>query len=145
MLTRKMFRDIKGNFGQFFSIFILSALAIMMFTTFQSSTLGAANAMQTFNRESNLADVWMYGENFTKENLEAVKNLKEVKDAQLRMMVTGKSVKQGDAQVDIYLEDENIVTKPYVEEGAEFDPTDTEGLWLSEKFADYWKIKIVCK
>ena len=49
MLTRKMFRDIKGNFGQFFSIFILSALAIMMFTTFQSSTLGAANAMQTFN------------------------------------------------------------------------------------------------
>ena len=81
MLTRKMFRDIKGNFGQFFSIFILSALAIMMFTTFQSSTLGAANAMQTFNCESNLADVWMYGENFTKENLEAVKNLKEVKDA----------------------------------------------------------------
>lgn len=142
MLTRKMFRDMKGNFGQFFSIFILSALAIMMFTTFQSSTLGAANAMQTFNHKSNLADVWMYGENFTQENLEAVKNLKEVKDAQLRMMVTGKSVKQGNAQVDVYLEDENIVTKPYVEEGAEFDPADTKGLWLSEKFADYWKIKV---
>lgn len=142
MLTRKMFRDIKGNFGQFFSIFILSALAIMMFTTFQSSTLGASRAMENYHKETNLADVWMYGENFTEENLKAVKQLSDVKDAQLRMMVTGKSVEQDGAQVDIYLEEENVVTRPYIEEGAEFDPTDTEGLWLSQKFADYWKIKV---
>lgn len=140
MLYKKMLREMKGNIGQFLSIFILSALAIIMYTTFQSSTIGADRAMKAFHEKSNLADVWMYGENFTEDNLEAVRNLDFVKDAQLRMVVTGKSVEQDDAEVDIYLEEENIVTKPYIVEGEEFDPSDREGVWISDKFADYWDL-----
>ena len=33
MLFRKMLREFKSNFGLFFSIFLLSALAIAMFCT----------------------------------------------------------------------------------------------------------------
>ena len=41
MLLRKTLREIRKNCGQFISIFLLAAIAIMLFTTFQSSTTGA--------------------------------------------------------------------------------------------------------
>ena len=58
MLTRKMFREIKSNFGQFFSLFLLSFLAVALFATFKSSNTGAYKAMKKFHEECNLADGW---------------------------------------------------------------------------------------
>lgn len=142
MLWRKMLRDIKHNFGQFFSLFVLSLLAIVMFTTFKSSNTGAFAAMEEFHAAVNLADGWLYGEGFTEENLEAVKGLPDIKDAQLRMHVTGSSVDQGNAQIEIYLEEENLVCMPFIIEGKEFDPDDTDSLWLSGRFADAWDLKV---
>ena len=39
MLARKMFRDMKHNFGQFFSVFILAMLAMAMYVTFEGHVL----------------------------------------------------------------------------------------------------------
>ena len=37
MLIRKTFRDFRKNFGTFFSVFLLSGLAIALFCTFEGS------------------------------------------------------------------------------------------------------------
>lgn len=142
MLWKKMLREMRGDFGQFFSLFILSFLAVSLFACFKSSNIGAYKALDVFESKSNLADGWLYGEGFTEDNLEAVRNLPDVKDAQLRMSVIGSSVKQDNAQVDLYLEEENIVTRPYVIEGGEFNPEDTESLWIAKTFADAWELQI---
>ena len=44
MLARKMFRDMKHNFGQFFSVFILAMLAMAMYVTFEGHVLSEENA-----------------------------------------------------------------------------------------------------
>lgn len=142
MLFRKMLRDYKANFGAFFSVFLLAALAMALFCTFEGHVLSQKVARENYHKECNLSDVWMYGEGFSDDELDTVRNLDFVKDAQLRMSVTGSAPDCDDAQVDIYLERENLVDIPYYISGEPFDPTDTDGIWLANAFAKLRNIKV---
>lgn len=142
MLTRKMLREIKSNFGQFFSIFLLSLIALMCYVGFEANVIGARDAMKVFHKETNVADGWIYGEGFTSDNLEAVRKLSFVKDAQLRMSVTASAPDCDDAQVDLYLMDESRINKIEILDGEAFDPDDTEGIWISKAFADSRDLKV---
>lgn len=142
MLFRKMLRDYKANFGAFFSVFLLAALAMALFCTFEGHVLSQKVARENYHKECNLSDVWMYGEGFSDDELDTVRNLDFVKDAQLRMSVTGSAPNCDGAQVDIYLERENLVDTPYYISGEPFDPTDTDGIWLANAFARLRNIKV---
>lgn len=142
MLFRKMLRDYKANFGAFFSVFLLAALAMALFCTFEGHVLSQKVARENYHKECNLSDVWMYGEGFSDDELDTVRNLDFVKDAQLRMSVTGSAPDCNGAQVDIYLERENLVDTPYYISGEPFDPTDTDGIWLANVFARLRNIKV---
>ena len=142
MLFRKMLRDYKANFGAFFSVFLLAALAMALFCTFEGHVLSQKVARENYHKECNLSDVWMYGEGFSDDELDTVRNLDFVKDAQLRMSVTGSAPDCDGAQVDIYLERENLVDTPYYISGETFDPTDTDGIWLANAFARLRNIKV---
>ena len=142
MLARKMFRDMKHNFGQFFSVFILAMLAMAMYVTFEGHVLSEENARKVFHKECNTADLWVYGESFSKEQLEDIRNLSFVEDAQLRTMLSGSAPDCGDAQVDIYLADENTVNKAYRISGEEFNPSDKDSVWLTDAFAQKRGIKV---
>lgn len=141
MLFRKMFREMRQNFGQFFSILILAFLALALYTGLEGNVIGGKQAREAFHEETNLADGWLYGEGFTGENLAAVRALDFVKDAQLRMSVTGAAPDYNGAQVDIYLLTDNLINKPYLIEGEEYDPEDTDGIWLANTFAEAWNIQ----
>lgn len=142
MLFHKMLRDYKANFGAFFSVFLLAALAMALFCTFEGHVLSQKVARENYHKECNLSDVWMYGEGFSDDELDTVRNLDFVKDAQLRMSVTGSAPDCDGAQVDIYLERENLVDTPYYISGEPFDPTDTDGIWLANAFARLRNIKV---
>lgn len=135
MLWRKMFRELKTNFGQFFSVFLLSALALALFVTFEGHVLSQNTARDTYHKVCHLSDLWVYGEGFSGENLEKIRSLDFVEDAQLRMSVMGSAPDCGGAQVDIYLERGNLVNRPFLYEGEEFNPTDGDGIWLANAFA----------
>ena len=135
MLFRKMLREFKTNFGLFFSIFLLSGLAIAMFCTMEGHVLSQRTAREKYHEECSLSDLWMYGEGFTQEQLDSVRQLDFVESAQLRMAATGSTPDFTGVQVDFFLERENLVNTPYLIKGEEFDPSDTEGLWLANAFA----------
>lgn len=142
MLKRKMRRELLKNFGQYFSLFILVALAVMVYVGFAADPIGGRRARKDFHEKSALAAAWLYGEGFTEDNLDSVRNLSYVESAQLRTEVTGSAPDYDDAQIDIYMTMENTVNKPVVEEGEEFDPSDPNGFWLSRTFADAWDIRM---
>lgn len=135
MLFRKMLREFKSNFGLFFSIFLLSALAIAMFCTMEGHVLSQNAAREKYHEECNLSDLWMYGEGFTQDELDEIRALDFVEAAQLRMSVTGTTPEFAGVQVDMFLERENVVNTPYLVKGEEFNPSDTEGIWLANAFA----------
>lgn len=135
MLFRKMLREFKSNFGLFFSIFLLSALAIAMFCTMEGHVLSQNAAREKYHEECNLSDLWMYDEGFTQDELDEIRTLDFVEAAQLRMSVTGTTPEFAGVQVDMFLERENVVNTPYLVKGEEFNPEDTEGIWLANAFA----------
>ena len=89
MLFRKMLRDFRKNFGAFFSVFLLSALAMTLFCTFEGHVLSQNVAREAYHKECNLSDVWVYGEGFSEEQLEKVRDLDFVQSVQLRTAITG--------------------------------------------------------
>lgn len=142
MLIRKMLRELKANFGAFFSVFVLAAIAMMLFVTFEGHVLSQNVAREAYHKECNLSDIWMYGEGFTAEELEKVRDLDFVEAAQLRTQGTGSAPDYDGAQVDFYLQDENLVNKPYLMSGKAFDPEDKDGVWLADAFAKRRGIKV---
>ena len=140
MLIRKMLRDLKHHIGQFVAVFLLSALAMVMFTTFRSSDIGAFIGMDKFYESTNVAKAWVYGEEFEAEDAAKVRNVPGVTGTQLREALSGKAPDCGDAQVDLYLQDENRISMPFVTEGAPVDFGDKDSLWLSQKFAEAWNL-----
>ena len=135
MLFRKMLREFKANFGPFFSVFLLAAIAMMLFITMEGHVVSQNVARGKYHDACNLSDIWMYGEGFTSDDLKAVRNLDFVEQAQLRMQVTASAPKQDGAQVDLFLMKENEVNTPYLIEGEDFNPDDTDGVWIANAFA----------
>ncbi|MGN0402388.1 MAG: ABC transporter permease [Acetatifactor sp.] len=142
MLRKKLLREMRHNWGQFLSIFLLAFLAMALYCCMEGHVLAQHSARAEFHEACNLADLWIYGEGFSEENLKTVRDLEFVENAGLRMSVTGSAPECDGAQVDIYLERENIVNQPYYIEGEAFDPSDKEGLWLTAAFAETRNIKV---
>lgn len=142
MLFRKMLRETGRDWAQALSVFLLAFLAVAMFCTFEGHVLAQNKARAAFHQQCSLADLWVYGEGFSDEDLEAVRGLDFVEAAQLRMSVTGAAPDCGGAQVDLYLEREDLVNQPYYIAGEPFDPTDTDGLWLTNAFAQLRGISV---
>lgn len=140
MLYRKMLRELKSDLGMCISVIVLSFLAVLTYCGFNGDVIGFRKELKTFYRQTNFADGWIYSEGFTEEELEAVRDLDFVENAQLRTKLTGSAPDYNNAQTDIYLETENIVTRPLPMEGDPFDPEDTDGIWLNQSFAKAWDI-----
>lgn len=106
-----------------------------MFCTMEGHVLSQNAAREKYHEECNLSDLWMYGEGFTQDELDEIRTLDFVEAAQLRMSVTGTTPEFAGVQVDMFLERENVVNTPYLVKGEEFNPEDTEGIWLANAFA----------
>lgn len=138
-----MLRDIRSSFAQFFSIFILAAVAMWCYTGFQANVIGGSKARENFNKTANFSDGWIYGASFTDEQAAAVSQISEIKDVQLRTEVLGKAdEKYNTAELYCYFQASQTVTKPCTMEGEDYDPDDEDGVWLFYRFANAWKLKV---
>ena len=143
MLRKKMLRDIKANFAQFFSIMILSLIAMWCYTGFQANVIGGNKARNDFENSSNFADGWIYGADFSEEQAKKIADISGVKDVQRRTEVLGKAdEKYNTAEMYCYFQNSADVTIPRTVEGADFNADDENGLWLFSRFAETWGIKV---
>lgn len=143
MLLRKALRDMKSNLGQFIGIFLLAFLAVALFACMKASNISGYKQLDKLYTESNAGNGWLFGEGFSKEDADKIAKLSDVKDIQRRMHITAQADAEHDnAQLEVFLEDDNIVSKPFLREGEEFDPKDTEHIWITKFFADEWKLKV---
>lgn len=142
MLFQKMLRDIKHNFMQFFTVFLLAFLAVFVFAGIGSATIGTKQIRSQYHKDTNLADGWLYGDGFSKEELDAVRAVEGVSGAQLRSMITTKGQESNHPTIDLYIQTENVISKPYTIKGEDFDPNSKDGIWLNNRFAEAHNIRI---
>lgn len=136
MLLHKMLRDMKWNKMQFISIFLLAFLGVYVYAGVGGEVAGIREVRNSYNEETNLGDAWVYGENFTEDDLQAVKEIKGVTDAQRRLFLPAVGESEQKPTIYLYFQEDNVISKPKVVEGDAFDEADSKRVWLDKRFAD---------
>ena len=75
MLKRKCFRDIKNNLSQFVTIFLMIFIGVMAYCGIEAYMMGMQKTASEFYKVNNLQDLNVIGSNFSKDDLNSVKNL----------------------------------------------------------------------
>ena len=132
MLKKKMFRDIKNNLSQFITIFLMVAIGVMAYFGIEAYMSGMQETADKFYTENNLQDLNVVGTNFTESDLQKIKSIDNVKDAERKLSITG--ITNDDKTLLLNFIEENNISKFYVKDGEKFDKNKS-GVWLDEFYA----------
>ena len=138
-LNIKMIRDIKKNLSQFITIFLMIMIGVMAYSGIESYMNGMTETANKFYSENNLQDVNVIGANFTKEDLENIKKIDNVKDAERKLSITGTT--DNDKTLLLNFIETNNISKFYIIEGEQFDSSKS-GVWLDNFYAIENNIKV---
>ncbi|MDR1131501.1 MAG: ABC transporter permease [Oscillospiraceae bacterium] len=136
MLNRKMLRDMGRHKTQFISIFLMAFLAIFIYTGVGGEWRGLQKSADNFYSETNLADIWLYGNGFTEEQAQAVSDISGVSAAERRLELSAVGDFENTPALKLHFIENGEIAKPYLVEGAAFDKEDPDGIWLDKRFAD---------
>ena len=139
MLKRKMFRDIKLNLSQFITIFLMVAIGVMAYFGIEAYMCGMKEAADKFYKENNLQDLNVVGYNLSNKEIEDVKDIDGVVDAEGKLVVTGTT--DDDKTLLLSFIESNNISKFYVKKGIAFDK-DKSGVWLDEFYANENNISV---
>lgn len=137
MLRRKMFRDIRKNISQFITIFLMVMIGVMAYSGIEAYMAGMRSAIDKYYTNNNLQDLNVVGSNFKDEDLEKIKSIEHVKNAERKLSVKGTTNR--DKTLLLNFIESNEIAKFHVFEGEEFG-IDKKGVWIDNKYA--WKRNI---
>ncbi|MDE7124216.1 MAG: ABC transporter permease [Eubacterium sp.] len=142
MLKQKMLRDMKQNKLQFLSIMLMAFLGIFIFTGIGGEWAGVESYREKYYQKTNLADGWIWGDDFSDDDLDKVKNIEGIESAQKRcyLEVTGED--SHNPTVYLYALNENSINKPYIAEGSDIEVYSSGKVWLDKRFADARNLKV---
>ena len=134
MLKKKMLRDMLQNKSQFLTIFLMILIGVMVYTGIEAYMNGMISAGDTFYENNNLQDLNVLGIHFKEEDINKVKNLENVKEAERKLVVTGIDADHPDNTYLISFIETNNISKFYVIDGIEFD-SNQKGVWIDNFYA----------
>ena len=140
MLKKKMFRDIKQNLSQFITIFLMVLIGVMVYVGIDAYMDGMIQTADKFYSKNNLQDLNVMG-NLTNKDLEKIKSLDNVKDAEKKLVVTGIDKDDKDKTYLMSFIDENNISKFYVVDGEKFD-VNKKGVWVDNFYAEENNLKL---
>ena len=133
-LNKKLYRDIKLNKSQFIVIFIMIFLGVGVFAGIHSYMDGMQISADKYYEQNSFQDLWLVGENFTKEDLNKVKEIENIKDAQRQLTILTTLEGYEDVTLETNFIECNNISKMYVVEGEGFDK-EKSGVWLDSYLA----------
>ena len=139
MLRKKRIRDIKQNLSQFITIFLMIFIGVMAYSGIEAYMQGMKDTANKFYQENNLQDLNVLGTNFSVDDLNQIKKIEHVKNAERKLSVTGTT--NEDKTLLINFIEENDISRFYVVEGEKFDASKS-GVYLDEFYARENNIKL---
>ncbi len=133
MLKKKMIRDIKNNFSQFVTIFLMVFIGVMAYSGIESYMEGMKKTANNFYGDYNLQDLNVMG-TLSKENVETIKEINNVKNAEGKLSINAVLDDNNDITILMNFIETNDISKFYIVEGEKFD-TNTKGIWVDNFFA----------
>ena len=140
-LNKKMYRDIRFNKSQFITIFLMVFLGVFVFSGVHSYMDGMQKSGEEYYEKNNLQDIWLSGENFTNKDLEDVKKVSNVKDAERVLTLTTNLDNYNDVTLETNFIETNNISKMYIIDGEEFDSSKS-GVWFDSFLAKTLDLKV---
>lgn len=141
----KFFRDIKGLWSQFFSVFAMAVISLMIFAGMSSVWTGMEVSSEQYFSETDLADLWVYAGNITEEKMDELKELSYVENGEESMTFVVQGSEYEGISPDIRLatfdEETKDVMNPLIRQGEPLYE-ETEGIWLDEDYAKAHEVSV---
>ncbi len=134
-LNRKLYRDIWKNWTQFFSVFLMAFLSVLIFVGLQGSWHGLDVSLEEYIEFSNLPDLWLQGIGFTEDDIHQIESISGIEDVNEKVRIKT-TVQIEDAHEKYVILDtiDNTEMKYNILSGENVD-INTEGIWLNDEFA----------
>ena len=140
-LNKKVLRDIKLNKMQFFNIFIMVFLGVFVFAGIHAYMDGMRYSGNNYYENNNLQDIWLTGENFSKDDLKDVKDIENVKNAERMLTIPTELDGYKDVKLETNFIESNEISKMYIVEGEDFSK-DKDGIWFDSYLAKNLDLKV---
>lgn len=134
ILLKKTLRELKLNIAQFISIFILIVLGITIYVGFNTIGDGMKKSSENYYNDCNLADIFIYKENITNEDINKLKDNKKIQDIELRFQYDSNLKNNTKVVLETNFVVENNISSIYLIEGKEYNQN-LSGVWLDYEFA----------
>ncbi|MBR6811565.1 ABC transporter permease [Candidatus Saccharibacteria bacterium] len=140
MLRRKMLRDMRKNFSQFITIFLMLLIGMMAYSGIKAYMTGMQDSADKYYAENNLQDLDAFGK-LTDNDVEQIKNIRHINNAEgkLSFLTEVKNLNERDLQLNFIKTNE--ISKFHVIKGEAFD-VNKSGLWLDQYFAKENNLKL---
>lgn len=134
-LNRKLYRDIWKNWTQFFSVFLMAFLSVLIFVGLQGSWHGLEVSLEEYIEFSNLPDSWLQGIGFTEDDIHQIKSISGIEDVNEKVRIKT-TVQLGDTKEKyVVLDTIDNTEMEYNFLSNENVDIHTEGIWINEEFA----------
>jgi putative ABC transport system permease protein len=141
MLRRKCIRDIKENKSQFITIFLMVLIGIMVYVGIESYIGAMTDSANKFYTDNNLQDLNVLGINFTNEDIDSIKNISNVEDAEGKLTINAINALDNDKTYLVNFIESNNISKFYIVDGISFDKN-LKGAWLDNFYANENNLKV---
>ena len=85
MLRKKMLRDVLNNKSQFITILLMVMIGVMVYAGIEGYMAGMTKTADKFYTKNNLQDINVIGSGFTKDDLEHIKKIDGVNNAERKL------------------------------------------------------------
>ena len=140
MLKKKMFRDIKQNLSQFITIFLMVLIGVMVYVGIEAYMDGMTSAADNFYKNNNIQDLNVMG-NLSNKDLDKIKSLDNVKDAEKKFVVNAIDKDDKDKTYLLSFIDSNNISKFHIMDGEKFD-VNKKGAWVDNFYAEKNNLKV---
>lgn len=140
MLKKKIFRDIKQNLSQFITIFLMVLIGVMVYVGIEAYMDGMTSAADNFYKNNNIQDLNVMG-NLSDKDLDKIKSLDNVKDAEKKLVVNAIDKDDKDKTYLLSFIDSNNISKFHIMDGEKFD-VNKKGAWVDNFYAEKNNLKV---
>lgn len=142
-LNKKLRRDIINNWTQFFSVFLMACLSVLVFVGLQGAWHGLEESLNNYIESSELPDSWIQSIGFTDDDINKISNLPGIEfvseKIRIKTLVDAESSQEKYLILDTF---NNSSTKPYLIEGKEISNNQVHGIWVNKEYAEKNNISV---
>lgn len=136
MLFRKLLRTMKLYKAQFISMIIMTALGIGIFVGFNMEWVSVKKNTESFLQQTNFADYRIISESgFSKEEADKISEIDGIDRASRYISVQADVTEQCGDTLALTVTENADVSGFSVMDGENYDETSSDGIWLSDKYA----------